>query len=76
MSDADIELASDRTAKGAVCWAHKVAVEESVASMNPAEWLMDVFTQADRQGKGGDLADAYDASELKQVRIARSNIEC
>lgn len=69
--DADIELASDQSAKGAARGVHNVAVDDLVASMNPAEWLMDVFTQADRQGRGGDLANAYDESELKQVRVAR-----
>jgi hypothetical protein len=42
--------------------------EGSVVGMNPAEWLVDLFTQADREGRGGDFADAYDASPLKQVR--------
>lgn len=40
----------------------------SVVSLNPAEWLVDLFTQADREGRGGDFADVYDASHLKQVR--------
>lgn len=40
----------------------------SIVGLNPAEWLVDLFTQADRDGRGGDFADAYDASELKQVR--------
>jgi hypothetical protein len=39
----------------------------SVVGLNPAEWLVDLFTQADRDGRGGDFADAYDASQLKQV---------
>jgi hypothetical protein len=34
---------------------------------NAAEWLVDVFTQADREGHGGAFADAYEASKLKQV---------
>ena len=29
---------------------------------------MDVFTQADREGRGGAFADAYEAAKLKQVR--------
>jgi hypothetical protein len=40
----------------------------SVVSLNPAEWLVDLFTQADRDGRGTDFADVYDASQLKQVR--------
>lgn len=39
----------------------------SVVSLNPAEWLVDLFTQADRDGRGADFADVYDASQLKQV---------
>ena len=39
----------------------------SVVALNPAEWLVDLFTQADRDGRGGEFADAYDASQLKQV---------
>jgi len=39
----------------------------SVVGLNPAEWLVDLFTQADREGRGGDFADVYDASSLKQV---------
>lgn len=39
----------------------------SVVGLNPAEWLVDLFTQADREGRGGDFADAYDTSQLKQV---------
>jgi hypothetical protein len=41
----------------------------SVVALNPAEWLVDLFTQADRDGRGGDFADAYDASQLKQVML-------
>ena len=39
----------------------------SVVGLNPAEWLVDLFTQADREGRGGDFADVYDDSPLKQV---------
>lgn len=39
----------------------------SVVGLNPAEWVVDLFTQAGRDGRGGDFADAYDASQLKQV---------
>ena len=45
----------------------KQLVDGSVVGLNPAEWLVDLFTQADREGRGGDFADAYDASQLKQV---------
>ncbi len=34
---------------------------------NDAEWLVDLFTDADRAGKAGELADAYDSSAHKQV---------
>ncbi|KAF6250828.1 P-loop containing nucleoside triphosphate hydrolase protein [Scenedesmus sp. NREL 46B-D3] len=34
---------------------------------NAAEWMVDVFTQADREGRGGAFADAYEASPLKQA---------
>eukprot|EP00882_Tetradesmus_deserticola_P013904 GHRQ01014769.1.p1 GENE.GHRQ01014769.1~~GHRQ01014769.1.p1 ORF type:complete len:358 (+),score=157.31 GHRQ01014769.1:271-1344(+) len=34
---------------------------------NAAEWIVDVFTQADREGRGGTFADAYEASPLKQA---------
>jgi hypothetical protein len=43
--------------------------EGSVVGLNPAEWLVDLFTQADREGRGGDFADAYDASPMKQVSL-------
>jgi hypothetical protein len=39
---------------------------------NAAEWMVDVFTQADREGRGGAFADAYEASALKQVRHVRA----
>lgn len=42
-------------------------VDGSVVSLNPAEWLVDVFTQADREGRANGCADAYAASQLKQV---------
>eukprot|EP00775_Hariotina_reticulata_P005937 gene5937-6176_t len=32
---------------------------------NPAEWLIDCFTEADREGQGHLYADAYEASQLK-----------
>jgi len=41
----------------------------SIVGLNPAEWLVDLFTQADREGRGGDFADAYDASQLKQANL-------
>lgn len=41
----------------------------SAWSHNAAEWMVDVFTQADREGRGGAFADAYEASKLKQVRL-------
>ncbi|WIA12825.1 hypothetical protein OEZ85_006453 [Tetradesmus obliquus] len=39
----------------------------SAWSHNAAEWMVDVFTQADREGRGGAFADAYEASTLKQA---------
>lgn len=43
-------------------------VDDSAAVMsNPAEWMMDLFTRADREKRGAEFADAYDASELKKV---------
>lgn len=45
----------------------------SVVSLNPAEWLVDLFTQADRDGRGGDFADAYDASQLKQANLVETS---
>lgn len=45
----------------------------SVVGLNPAEWLVDLFTQADRDGRGGDFADAYDASQLKQVGLSTAS---
>jgi hypothetical protein len=47
----------------------KQLADGSVVGLNPAEWLVDLFTQADRDGRGGDFADAYDASQLKQVQM-------
>jgi len=73
-NDLDIEVASDRHAKGLVGAQHRM--DESMASMNPAEWVMDVFTQADRQGKGDDFADAYNASELNLVRLPEHALSC
>jgi hypothetical protein len=46
-----------------------LAAESGASSINLAEWLVDVFTLADREGRGGALADAYDASHLKQVLV-------
>lgn len=44
----------------------------SVVGLNPAEWLVDLFTQADREGRGGDFADVYDASSLKQMNVQQA----
>lgn len=48
----------------------------SVVGLNPAEWLVDLFTQADRDDRGGDFADAYDASQLKQVGLSTPPAAC
>eukprot|EP00879_Flechtneria_rotunda_P005742 GHRR01006043.1.p1 GENE.GHRR01006043.1~~GHRR01006043.1.p1 ORF type:complete len:547 (+),score=129.21 GHRR01006043.1:934-2574(+) len=39
------------------------------AKLNPAEWMVDLFTQADREGRGAAYADAYNASSLKQENV-------
>lgn len=41
--------------------------EQSSGYGSDAEWLVDLFTEADRMGKGGEFADAYDVSQLKKV---------
>lgn len=56
---------------------HKLAISKSASNQNlvdadaaerhPAEWMMDCFTRADREKRGGEFADAYDISELKKV---------
>eukprot|EP00878_Enallax_costatus_P031984 GHUV01035066.1.p1 GENE.GHUV01035066.1~~GHUV01035066.1.p1 ORF type:complete len:213 (+),score=44.45 GHUV01035066.1:731-1369(+) len=56
---------------------HKLAIHKSTSSQNlveadaaelhPAEWMMDLFTRADREKRGVEIADAYDCSELKKV---------
>eukprot|EP00877_Chromochloris_zofingiensis_P004326 jgi/Chrzof1/13895/Cz08g16130.t1 len=40
--------------------------EQSSGYGSDAEWLVDLFTEADRMGKGGEFADAYDVSQLKK----------
>lgn len=37
---------------------------------NHAEWIVDVTTKADRDGLGGDFAEAYASSELAQANAA------
>ncbi|GAX75671.1 hypothetical protein CEUSTIGMA_g3114.t1 [Chlamydomonas eustigma] len=39
-------------------------VKEMSAGYNEAEFLVDLVTEADRQGKGSEIADAYEASSL------------
>ena len=48
----------------------KLAKEEATI-YNDAEWLVDLFTEADREGRGGDFADAYDASQRKKENEAK-----
>jgi hypothetical protein len=34
----------------------------------PQEWLVDLFSIADRRGEAAEFAEAYDASELRKAR--------
>ena len=46
---------------------------------NEAEWIVDLTTQADRQGRADEFADIYEKSDLKvQVRggFACTNVSC
>ena len=47
-------------------------VKEYVEGYNDAEYLVDLVTEADHMGKGGDMAAFYAASQLKQVRMSAS----
>ena len=57
---------------GAIEFARSVCpdVKEYTAGYNDAEYLVDLVTEADHVGKGGDMAAFYAASELKKVRGA------
>lgn len=44
------------------------ATEQQFLDSSRAEFLVDLVTRADRQGQGHLLADAYDKSQLCQVR--------
>ena len=46
-------------------------VEADAADLHPAEWMMDLFTRADREKRGAEFADAFDCSELKKVHADR-----
>jgi ABC-type multidrug transport system ATPase subunit len=39
--------------------------------LNEAEWLVDLFTEADRKGRGGEYADVYAGSSLAQAAAAK-----
>jgi ABC-type multidrug transport system ATPase subunit len=41
------------------------------AVLNEAEWLVDLFTEADRKGRGGEYADVYATSALAQTTAAK-----
>lgn len=72
--------ASSKTSAPAVPLLNAVQSQQladgSVVGLNPAEWLVDLFTQADREGRGADFADAYDASQLKQVMRTAAGMCC
>jgi hypothetical protein len=38
-------------------------------SYNEAEWLVDVITEADRKGKGAEIAELYRNSAVKAVSV-------
>eukprot|EP00195_Chlamydomonas_chlamydogama_P009759 CAMPEP_0202901782 /NCGR_PEP_ID=MMETSP1392-20130828/14649_1 /ASSEMBLY_ACC=CAM_ASM_000868 /TAXON_ID=225041 /ORGANISM="Chlamydomonas chlamydogama, Strain SAG 11-48b" /LENGTH=615 /DNA_ID=CAMNT_0049588397 /DNA_START=85 /DNA_END=1932 /DNA_ORIENTATION=+ len=46
-------------------------VKQMSAGYNEAEFLVDLVTEADRQGKGAVIADNYDSSQLKRDNDAQ-----
>lgn len=46
-------------------------VKEMTAGYNQAEFLVDLVTEADRQGKGAEIAKGYESSALKKANDAQ-----
>lgn len=42
---------------------------------NKAEWIVDLTTKADREGKHSAYADRYDASELRRVNLKELDLQ-
>ncbi len=42
---------------------------------NKAEWIVDLTTRADREGKHSEYANRYDASELKAVNLKELDLQ-
>ncbi len=40
-----------------------------------AEWIVDLTTRADREGKHAEYANRYDRSELKQANLKELNMQ-
>jgi hypothetical protein len=47
-----------------------VSVKKEMGEYNEAEWLVDIITEADRNGKGGEIAALYNNSIVKAVSAA------
>ena len=45
-------------------------VKEYTAGYNDAEYLVDLLTEADHVGKGGDMTAFYAASQLRKARMS------
>ena len=43
--------------------------------MLQAEWIVDLTTRADREGKHADYANRYDRSDLKVVNLKELNMQ-
>lgn len=42
---------------------------------NKAEWIVDLTTRADREGKHAEYADRYDASDLKAANLKELDLQ-
>ena len=42
---------------------------------NKAEWIVDLTTKADREGKHADYADRYDGSDLRRVNLKELDLQ-
>ncbi len=42
---------------------------------NKAEWIVDLTTKADREGKHAHYADRYDASDLRRVNLKELDLQ-
>ena len=49
-----------------------VEVKEKIDTYHDADWLVDIFTKTDREGKGHLFADTYTKSQLKKVKQSQS----